>query len=52
MISAGSGVAQAPGFGPTAYGSSDDPEKLVGLGDVAFFDGRKHKFVQVRCGCG
>lgn len=51
MISAGSGVAQAPAFGPTKYGSSDDPEKLQALGDVAFFDGKKHKFVQVHTSC-
>jgi len=46
-----SGVVQTPGCGVTDFASTDTPEKLTGLGEVAFFNGYKHRFVKAHTAC-
>jgi len=47
-----SGVNQTPGCGVTDYANENDtPEKMAGLGDVAYFNGKKHIFVQAHTVC-
>lgn len=46
-----SGFPQTPGFGKAAYASSDTPEKLGTLGELASFDGVLHRLMQLHTVC-